>query len=122
MDEDLEEIRKRKIQRIQRKIQEKKLEEERRQRERHEREEILGQVLTPEAYEYLSSLRSSSPQVASKIEEILLALVIQRRIRYRIDRIIIRAIERKVRGIEPTITFMRKGRKIEISEKLREAD
>ena len=103
-------------------LKEKQLQEEQRKRERDEVERILSQVLTPDAMKYLAAVRSSSPWVAGKIEEIIIALVVQRRIRQKIDKVIVKAIERKVRGIEPTISYVKKGKRMEISEKLREED
>ncbi len=121
MDE-IEEIRRRKMRQMEQRLREKQLQEEKVEDERRQVERILGQVLKPDAMSYLGQLRSSSPAVANKIEEILIGLVIQRRINYKVDKVIIRAIERKVRGVEPTISFSRKGKRIEISEKLRGED
>jgi DNA-binding TFAR19-related protein (PDSD5 family) len=121
MDE-IEEIRRRKMRKMEKKLKQRKLQEEQLERERSEVERILAQVLMPDAIAYLGSLRSKSPEIAGKIEETIITLVIQRRIRQKIDAVIIKAIERKVRGIEPTISFQRKGKRTEISEKLREED
>lgn len=107
---------------MERMLKEKKLADETKQRERVEIDRILTQVLEPDALQYLKEVRSSSPEVASKIEETVIGFVVQRRIRYKIDRVIVKAIERKIRGLEPTISFVRKGKRMEISEKLREAD
>ena len=121
MDE-IEEIRRRKMRQMEDKLKQRKLQEEQMERERSEVDRILAQVLMPDAISYLTALRSQNPQVAGKIEETVIALVIQRRIRQKIDAVIIKAIERKVKGIEPTISFQRKGKRMEISEKLREED
>ncbi len=120
--EDIEQIRRRKMRQMERMLKEKKLADETKQRERLEIDRILTQVLEPDALQYLKEVRSSSPEVASKIEETVIGFVVQRRIRYKIDRVIVKAIERKIRGLEPTISFVRKGKRMEISEKLREAD
>ncbi len=118
----LEEIRKRKMRRMEKMLKERQLQEEQKKRERDEVERVLSQILTPDAIKYLAALRSSSLGVAEKIEEIIIALVVQRRIRQKVDKVIIKAIERKVRGIEPTISYVKKGKRMEISEKLREED
>ena len=120
--DDIEEIRRRKIRKMEERLAQRKQQEERMERERSEVDRILDQVLMPEATGYLRNMRDRSPQVAKKIEETVITLVIQRRIRQKIDLVIIKAIERKVRGIEPTISFQRKGKRMEISEKLREED
>lgn len=120
--DDIEQIRRRKMRQMERMLKEKKLADETKQRERLEIDRILTQVLEPDALQYLKEVRSSSPEVASKIEETVIGFVVQRRIRYKIDRVIVKAIERKIRGLEPTISFVRKGKRMEISEKLREAD
>jgi DNA-binding TFAR19-related protein (PDSD5 family) len=120
--EDIEDIRRRKMRQMERRFQARKLQDEQKQTERHEIDRILDQVLKPDAVEYLNGLRSTDGVVAGKIEEIVISLAIQRRIRYKIDKVIIRAIERKVKGVEPTISFVRKGKKVEISEKLKDAD
>ena len=121
MDE-IEEIRRRKMRQMEEKIKQRKLEEEQQDRERTEVDRVLAQVLKPDAVAYLKNLRAQSPDVAGKIEETIISLVIQRRIREKIDVVIIKAIERKVKGIEPTISIQRKGKRTEISEKLREED
>ena len=118
----LEEIRRRKMRRMEKMLKEKQLQNEQSKRERDEVERVLSQVLSPDALKYLATVRSSSPSVAGRIEEIVIALVVQRRIRQKIDKVIIKAIERKVRGIEPTISYVKKGKRMEISEKLREED
>ncbi len=121
MDE-IELIRRKKLLELQKRLEEKKREEEREAEERSQLNEILSSTLEPDALSYLDSIRRSDPKVATKIENIIVALVVQRRILRRIDRIIVKAIERKVRGLEPTISFVRKGRRIDLSEKLREED
>lgn len=120
--EDIEEIRRRKMREMQKMLKEKKLADERKQKERQEVERILSQVIQPDGLAYLKEVRASSPEVAAKIEETIIALVVQRRIRYKIDRIIVKAIERKIRGLEPTISFVRKGKRMEISEKLKQGE
>ncbi len=121
MDE-IELIRRKKLLELQRKLEEKKKEQERQAQERRQLDQILSRVLESDALSYLNSMRQSDPEVASKMERIIVALVVQRRILQKIDRIIVKAIERKVRGLEPTISFVRKGRRIDLSEKLREEE
>ena len=118
--EDIEEIRRRKMRRMEKMLKEKQLQNQQKERERGEVERILSQVLMPDAIQYLASIRSDSPQIADKIEEIVIALVVQRRIRQKMDKVVVKAIERKVRGIEPTISYVKKGKRMEISEKLKE--
>jgi DNA-binding TFAR19-related protein (PDSD5 family) len=120
--DDIERIRRRKMREIESRLRDRELQKEQKEMERQQVQRVLGQVLKEDALEYLGKLRDSSPDVAAKIEEIVLSLAIQRRVRYKIDKVIIRAIERKVRGIEPTISFVRKGKRTEISERLKEDD
>jgi DNA-binding TFAR19-related protein (PDSD5 family) len=120
--DDIEEIRRRKIRKMEEQLAQRKLQEEQLERERSEVDRILDQVLMPDAVDYLKNMRTRSPQVTKKIEETVITLVVQRRLRQKIDLVIIKAIERKVRGIEPTISFQRKGKRMEISEKLRGED
>ena len=66
-------------------LKEKQLQEEQRKRERDEVERILSQVLTPDAMKYLAAVRSSSPSVAGKIEEILQILPLGKRRRFHLE-------------------------------------
>jgi programmed cell death protein 5 len=120
--DDIEDIRRRKMREMQKRLKEREIKQSQEEQERRELETLLGQVLKPEASQYLEKLRGESPGVARRIEQIIIALVLRRRINYKIDKVIVKAIERKVKGVEPKITFMRKGKRMEISEKLREED
>ncbi len=120
--DDIEEIRRRKIREMQKRFKEKEAQQAQEEQRRQGLNSILNQVLTAEATKYLKTIRSSDQKVAERIEEIIIALTIRGRIRSKVDKVIVKAIERKVKGVEPKITFMRKGKKMEISEKLREED
>ncbi len=117
--DDIEQIRRRKIAEMQRRLKERKFCDEHKERERQEIDRILGGVLTPDAVKYLRDIHSSAPGIAERIEETIIGLVVQKRIQYRIDKVIIKAIERKIRGIEPTISFVRKGKRTTISDTLK---
>ena len=106
---------------MEKRIREKKLKED---KEHEQREEgagrFLAQVLNRDAIQYLNGIRSSRPEAARRIEEILEGLVAQGRLRQKDDRLLVKAIERKVRGIEPTITFVRKGKRTDLRKELKE--
>ncbi len=73
-DEELEEIRRRKLMELQREIQRRIEEERKRQEEELKREAILRQILTPEARQRLYNIKLVKPELATQIENLLIQL------------------------------------------------
>ncbi len=69
-DEELEAIKQRKLMELQRRLQE----EERRRQMQLQKEALLRYILTPEARERLANLKLVKPELASLIEDQLIAL------------------------------------------------
>lgn len=83
-DEELEEIRRRKLLELQREIQRRIEEERRRQEEEIKREAILRQILTPEARQRLYNIKLVKPELALQIENLLIQLAASGRLEKKI--------------------------------------
>lgn len=117
--DELEKIKQRKMKRFleraeQLKSKEKKLEnnqQEQATRVKEAQSQILAKILDPEARKYLAYLNDTKPNIAQKIESTILPLVLQNRIFY-VSKIDIRALERRIEGVKPSILVKRRGEKI----------
>ncbi len=125
--DELEKIKRRKMKRFleraeQLQSEEKKLktnQQEQATRVQEARSQILAKILDPEARQYLAYLNDTKPNTAQKIESTILPLVLQNRIFY-VSKIDIRALERRVEGVESSILVKRRGEKIKtISDAMR---
>lgn len=85
MEDELEEIRRRKLLELQQKLEEEKLREQQRIQQRLQIKAILRQVLTPEARARLANIRLANPTYASQIEALLIQLAQTGQIRERIN-------------------------------------
>jgi len=74
MDEELEEIKKRKLLEIQRQQEMAGLQEQQMKQMEMERAALLRQITTPEARERLARLKMARPEVAESVENQLIAL------------------------------------------------
>ena len=84
-DEELEEIRRRKLLEMQRRLEEAKKLEEQRAAEEARRQEILRRILTPEARARLSNLRLVKPELVEALEAQLIQLASAGAVRVPID-------------------------------------
>lgn len=84
-DEELEEIRRRKLIEYQRKLEEAKRQEALREAEEARKQEILRRILTPEARIRLSNLRLVKPELVEALETQLIQLAASGSIRVPID-------------------------------------
>jgi len=125
--DELEKIKQRKLKRFLERAEQLKSKEQQSQINQEEqvtkvqeaRSQILSKVLDPEARQYLTYLNETKPNTAQKIESTILPLVLQNRIFY-VSKIDIRALERRIEGVEPSILVKRRGKKIKtLSESMR---
>lgn len=80
-DEELEAIKRRKLEELYRRREIERAERERRLREEAIKQELLRRILTPEARERLSNLRLVKPELVASLEEQLIALAQSGRIK-----------------------------------------
>jgi programmed cell death protein 5 len=91
-DEELEEIKRRKLLELQRRLQ---MEEELRRRQQEEaakREALLRTILTPEARERLANVRLVRPELAKAVEDNIIALVQSGQLRPPVDDSVVKKI------------------------------
>ena len=101
----------------------KKLKEEKEHREKVdvERSKLLKRFLSPDALSYLDSLKNREPSIGSRIEEVILHLIVYRGLRQTISQIDIRYIERQIKGEGPSIKIHRDGETSDFGSYVREA-
>ena len=125
--DELEKIKQRKLKRFLERTKQLKSKEQQSQINQEEqatrvqeaRSQILTKVLEPEARQYLAYLNETKPNTAQKIESTILPLILQNRIFY-VSKVDIRALERRIEGVEPSILVKRRGEKIKtLSESMR---
>lgn len=83
--EELDLIRQRKLQEMMARQQQSAVEEEQAKQAEAQRQQILRQLLTPEARERLSNLKMARPEVAESVENQLIMLAQSGKIRQQID-------------------------------------
>lgn len=108
-DDELEEIRRRKMQELQRSAAENQMEDEQRKSqelERARKQQILRQILTPEARERLGNVKLVKPELAENVENQLIQLAGMGRVNRMIT-------DSDVRDILERITGTQKETKIE---------
>ncbi len=72
--DDLEELRKKKLQELQQRLQEEKLREEQTRQVELQKRSLLMDILTPEARGRLANIKVARPEFASQIEILLIKL------------------------------------------------
>lgn len=96
MDEELENIRKKKIQEIQMAYQQRLAVEERTKEVDTQKQMLLGQILTQEAKERLERVKIAKPELAENVENQLLLLLQSGRLNEMIDDDTLKKILRKL--------------------------
>jgi programmed cell death protein 5 len=84
-DEELEEIRKRKLEELQRQGQQQMIVEEQESQMKAQKQAILRQILTPDARERLGRVKLAYPDIAENVENQLILLAQSGRVRSVID-------------------------------------
>jgi len=74
MQEDLEELKRRRLLELQQRLQEERAREEQRQLVELQRRSILTEILTPEARSRLANIKIAKPEYAIQIENLLIQL------------------------------------------------
>jgi len=83
--DEAEEIRKKKLEEMQRRAQEEQQMEQQRQSEEIQKQAILRGLLTPEARERLGRVKMARPDYGSQVETLIVQLAQQGRIKQKID-------------------------------------
>lgn len=97
-DQELEEIKRRKLLEYQRRLEAARAEEERLEEARRQREAILRRILTPEARERLANLRMVRPELVENVETQLIQLVYSGRLPTPVTDEMLKEILRRVVG------------------------
>jgi len=95
-DDELEVLRQRKLQELQIQAQQQAVAQEQQKRLDAEKQNLMRQLLTPEARERLANLRMTRPDVVESVENQLIMLVQSGRITQQIDDYTLRQILRKL--------------------------
>jgi programmed cell death protein 5 len=94
--EELEAIRQRKIQELMANQQQAAAEQEQMKQLEAQRQLVLRQILTPEARERLANMRIARPEIASAVEDQLIALAQSGRINQQIDDATLKELLRRI--------------------------
>ncbi len=96
MSEELEEIRKRKMEQLMRAQAQSAQEEEGRRELEEQKQAVLRQILTPEARERLNSIRMTKPDIVEQVEAQLILLVQSGRIKSVINDVMLKQILQQI--------------------------
>ena len=86
-----------------------------------EHSKILTTFLAPDAAQYLEGLKRSEPEIARRVEEIILNLIINRGFRQILKQLDLRYIVRQLKGEGSRIRIQRGGEMTDFSEYVRDA-
>ncbi|MDI6917458.1 MAG: DNA-binding protein [Thermoplasmatales archaeon] len=96
MEEELEQIRRKKVQEIQMAYQQQMVAEERKKEVDAQKQIILGQILTQEARERLERVKIAKPELAESVENQLIMLLQSGRLDQQVDDDTLKMILRKI--------------------------
>ncbi len=120
-DSELSMIRRKKMAEIMQREKQLKATKEKQEKVEAEREKLLERFLATEAKSYLTALKKTEPHIASKIEEIILYLIVYRGVRQMFSSLDVRYIERQIKGEGPKIRIQRDGEVSDFGAYVREA-
>ncbi|WXG43509.1 MAG: DNA-binding protein [Promethearchaeati archaeon SRVP18_Atabeyarchaeia-1] len=120
MVDELERIKLRKMGEMRKQMeQNKKLQEDQKNLEENKRK-IIAAVLEADAYQYFEDLKKRDTATATEIENLVISLALNKRLKYKLEAVEIEALERKIKGVEPRIVIKRRGGdEIDLTEKLK---
>ena len=95
-EDELEALRRRKLQELQARAEQEALNQEQNKQLEAQKQQLMRQLLTPEARERLANLRMTRPDLVESVENQLITLVQSGRITQQIDDFTLRQILRKI--------------------------
>jgi programmed cell death protein 5 len=98
MQDDLEEVKKRKLLELQQRLQEERLKEEKVRQLELQRRAILMEILTPEARQRLANVKLARPEYALQIESLLIQLAQRGQVKHKITNAQLKDILSKISG------------------------
>jgi DNA-binding TFAR19-related protein (PDSD5 family) len=121
MVDELERIKMKKMGELRRQIEMKQKLEQDKKKTGETKKKVLTAALEPAASQYLEELRKRDVPTAEEIENVIIRLVLNQQLRYRLEAIDIEALERRIKGIEPKIVIKRRGaEEIDLTDKLKQ--
>ena len=121
MTDELERIKLKKMEELRRQMELRQKMEEDKKKSGETKKKVLAAVLEPAALQYFEDLRKRDAQTATEIENLIIRLVLNKQLKYKIEQVDLEALERRIKGVEPKITIKRRGSdEIDLTEKLKE--
>lgn len=109
MDEELEKIKKKRLQELQQQQTQEELQEEQEKKFQEQKKHILIKLLTPEARERLGRIKVARPKIAESIENQLIMLAQSGRLKNKINDEQLQALLKKLMPKKRDIKIKRKG-------------
>jgi DNA-binding TFAR19-related protein (PDSD5 family) len=121
MTDELERIKLRKMEELRKQIELKQKMDLDKKKSSETKKKVLVAVLEPAALQYFEELKKRDASTANEIENLIIRLVLNQQLKYKLDQVDLEALERRIKGVEPKITIKRRGSdEIDLTEKLRE--
>ncbi len=98
MQDDLEEVKKRKLLELQQRLQEERLKEEQVRRLELQRRAVLMEILTPEARQRLANVKLARPEYGIQVENLLIQLAQRGQVKQKITDAQLKEILSKISG------------------------
>jgi DNA-binding TFAR19-related protein (PDSD5 family) len=121
MTDELERIKLKKMEELRKQIELKQKMELDKKKSSETKKKVLVAVLEPAALQYFEELKKRDVSTANEIENLIMRLVLNQQLKYKLDQLDLEALERRIKGVEPKITIKRRGSdEIDLTEKLKE--
>ena len=121
MTDELERIKLKKMEELRKQIELKQKMEQDKKKSIETKKKVLVAVLEPTALQYFEELKKRDASTANEIENLIIRLVLNQQLKYKLDQVDLEALERRIKGVEPKITIKRRGSdEIDLTEKLKE--